>query len=70
MSHDINSHLWIVYGRAKGMLQLQGALDLALFGTCVFNNVCVFKNAQFIMLMLTSYLCFLLKQPEGALYSR
>ena len=36
----------------------------------MFNNVCVFKNAQFIMLMLKSYLCFLLKQAEGALYSR
>ena len=36
----------------------------------MFNNVCVFKNAQFIMLMLKSYLCLLLKQAEGALYSR
>ena len=37
----------------------------------MFNNVRVFKNAQFIMLiMLKSYLCFLLKQAEGALYSR
>ena len=36
----------------------------------MFNNVCVFKNAQFIMLMLTFYdLCFLLKQAKGALYS-
>ena len=28
----------------------------------MFNNVCVFKNAQFIMLMLKSYLCFLLNR--------